>query len=539
MRKLFLKFLCALAPLLLCGCLDVTDKLTLDADGSGSIHLEVKTSLPIEMFQSVGGGDDEEGLQSEAAKFPPLKKSAAAKFFPATDFTVTFKESPSENEQTHIVIDAAFKDVNVFLNSPYAESHGLSLKIDGDKLVFQTKSGLESAAQAAVSESYKEMISSLSGKDKDKEANNVKYLFELTLPGNISDSNGAKNAATARWELDGKKIQAKQFAEKLGEPMSASCPAGAVKFSPKTPPRLASDNFRDLQAVTVKSTSTVDAEKIKTAAKFVPYSLRVTRTLDLAGEANGGHESGSVLSGAIVLPADLAPQEWGEIKLDEVKDPKGKSLLPKEDEGSFRSFTSYSERFGGDEDDDEDSGGKKSSKPAEARHAIILNFSAPEWQTSEIARIKATATLQYFAGSQIIKLANAIPEKSVVKMDSRGQNFSFSEDNEKILSDPKLTQLGLKIKLGGVTQQEDSLSLSLDVESKGTAITRLQVYDADGKPFPTTSRKNPSSESTSYFVSVMGKPKPPLSLALVAPDVATKVEIPILLEKVPVRAQAK
>jgi hypothetical protein len=58
---------------------------------------------------------------------------------------------------------------------------------------------------------------------------------------------------------------------------------------------------------------------------------RSQRTLDLAGEGNQGQNSAQLI-GAVVLPRELAPDRWGEAKLEEALDSKGASLKPKEEE---------------------------------------------------------------------------------------------------------------------------------------------------------------------------------------------------------------
>src|SRR6185436_6356014 len=137
----------------------------------------------------------------------------------------------------------------------------------------------------------------------------------------------------------------------------------------------------------------------------------------------------------------------------------------------------------------------------EIRHTVAVSFNPPDWQTAgtfriEVSKLKATAALLYFGGSQVVKLANAIPEKSIMKMDGAG-SFSFDENPERTLSDPRLTQLGIKLKLEHAMQQNDSLNMSLSAEGKNAVISSLQIYDADGKPWPTTLSKNDFGEGAS------------------------------------------
>src|SRR5688572_19263780 len=160
MKSKIRKLLPALALLLLCGCLDYNDKLTINPDGSGAVHIEVRTTLPLEFAQMMGMSG---GLPGQSTPFPPLSKRAAQKTFPAKDFTLSFSnKSGEEGETNHVVIDAAFKNIDALLNSRYAEARGLTLKVEGDKLILRAKSGLESMVGAAATDQAEMMQESLS-----------------------------------------------------------------------------------------------------------------------------------------------------------------------------------------------------------------------------------------------------------------------------------------------------------------------------------------------------------------------------------------
>lgn len=535
------------AALVFCGCLDYTDKVTINPDGSGVVHVEARTTAPMEMFDMLSMGVMSE---DNSTPFPPLTKRAAAKLFPAKDFEVSFADKTGDSETNHVIVEAKFKDIAALLNSPYAARRALSLKIEGDKLVFKAKGGFEWGQGQSIDDFVGNMQNMFSAGQKVDTNGLVRFQFEVVMPGAVAESSGAAQSGnSAKWVVEKSKLDPKQMIAKLDEPMRATCPAAGIKFTPIAPIRLALENFNELPTNSVKATATIDAEKVKASAKFVPYSIHVTRSLDLSGAGGGGQQNAAVLTGAIILPAALTPQEWGEVKLEEVKDTKGKSLIPaNDDENSvarnltrFTSYVDNQDAEGQDEEEEDDNGAAK--KPVaknndDVRHVVSISFNPPEWQTMEIPRIKATAALLYFGGSQVVKLAGAIPEKSIMKMDGEG-SFSFNENAERALVDPKLTQLGLKLKLEHAMQQNDSLSMSLSVEGKNAMITGLQIYDAQGKPWPTTLNKNDFGEGISYSISVNGKPKPPLSIALLAPDAMTKVEVPILVEKVPIRSRSK
>src|SRR5205823_7664862 len=135
--------------------------------------------------------------------------------------------------------------------------------------------------------------------------------------------------------------------------------------------------------------SAPDAKKVAAAAKFVPYALQVTRSLDLSGEG-GSQENQAQLIGGVVLPREFAPQKWGAVKLEEVIDAKGNNL--KMETGRDRVYPQP--RFTGlSEDDDED--GDKPADTSEERQTVTLTFQPPDWKVKEIARIKGSISLQY------------------------------------------------------------------------------------------------------------------------------------------------
>ena len=72
--------------------------------------------------------------------------------------------------------------------------------------------------------------------------------------------------------------------------------------------------------------------------------------------------------------------------------------------------------------------------------------------------------------------------------------------------------------------------------SKAT-VTDAQAYDVDGRPWPTFFMRQGFGEANAITVMIAGKPKPPLSFALVSSSAGASVTVPILLEKVPVGAK--
>src|SRR5690606_4200878 len=116
-----------------------------------------------------------------------------------------------------------------------------------------------------------------------------------------------------------------EFASQAGALWEARCPAGGIAFKPVTPTRLGIATFAEVSHAGADSGTAVDTNKVVSAARFVPYALHVTRSVDLSGEA-GAMENGAQLAGAITLPREYAPQKGGEPKVDEAVDAKGNDL---------------------------------------------------------------------------------------------------------------------------------------------------------------------------------------------------------------------
>jgi hypothetical protein len=112
--------------------------------------------------------------------------------------------------------------------------------------------------------------------------------------------------------------------------------------------------------------------------------------------------------------------------------------------------------------------------------------------------------------------------------------MSFSPDGREIL-DPRLVKLGASVRVQQAAYQNGITALSLQTSGKNSLLD-AQVFDVDGRPWPTTFWKpEDSSDDEVYFqVAVPGKPKPPFSLALCFNTGGSAIKVPFQLEKVPV-----
>lgn len=517
-RRSFPAF-CAAALMLvfLCGCFQVKDELTLAPDGSGTVRMEVKAQdIPNAVSGNLG-----------QVMYPPTSAAEARKFFPAKDFTVTLLGGTNEESDQPLVFEAAFKDVNALLASPYGAAHGLTLAIDKGALQFKAVSGAEFLARGLEITNMGAM-GAFAGTQAKLATNKMCVEFRLVLPNAIASCNGQKDGKAAAWVVDQEKSKdTAEFIFHIGAVMEASCPAEGVTFSPTTPLRLKMSAFKDLPAGEIRSTGALpDPEKVAQAARFVPYALRVTRSLDLSGESSA-RESQAALIGEIVVPQELAPQSWGAVEVEDVIDAKGNSLKFKAQDAERYSYSSI--RSSMDERED----GESAAPAKDARHEARVLFQAPDWKVKEIASIKASMKLVYYGGGRLLVFSNAIPADWI--QSAKKARFS-SSGSEHIIHSANPQDAGLGFRVEGVDSGGYTMFTIMSSGEKGE-LSEVAFFDADGKVVPSVLQHSDIqsvAQQLAGYAAVIGNFKTPLSLALVIKGGAKNVTVPISLEHVPV-----
>lgn len=517
----------------LCGCFKTKDELTIEADGSGVVRMESRTSIPPEMAAMTGG---RRGRGMAMATYPPTSEEEVKLWFPEKDFKVTTKAVTDGDGETVLTIEAKFTDVNALLASPYGRAHALTLTVENGSLKLRGLTGAEAAVRfAEVTDEGGGLAGQFPNmKDLAKKKEEMRVEFRVTLPNALNAANGPHEGRTATRLVERAKVKdAAEFADKVALVLEASCPAAGVKFSPTNPPRLELARFGELKTGTVAVKAAPDAKRVAAAAKFTPYALHITRSLDLSGEGGSGENSAQLI-GAVVLPQEFKPDAWGEAKLEEAVDSKGANLKLKDVDNFGGRFNRFSrETIDDDEEDDE----PKAGKVVEERHNVTLVFQPPDWKVKEIGRVKGTISLEYYGGAQVVKISNAIPAKWI--MDAGKPNaFRGADATEKSVSDPKLTELGLDVKVQMAMMQSGMMNLMFELGGNKANISDAQVFDAAGRPWPTYVQElGRGGGESSLTLVVAGKPEPPLSLAFVVSGAGTTVEVPILVEKIAVRGK--
>jgi hypothetical protein len=517
--------------LFLTGCFDVKDELVLAPDGSGTVRIETRSGLGPEMFESLGMAFRMGGSEALLV-YPPITASEAKKFFPGNEFTVSVHETKTAEGESLVIVEAAFQELNALLASPYARARQLSVVVEGDALTLKAVSGIETIVRFSEMKDDGMLAFGAAGLSKLKQQKDkMRAEFRVTLPNAIAASNGERDGNTAAWVIDRAALkEADEFFAQAGQVLEASCSAKGLALAPSNPVRLGLLPFGELKSGAAGDTTDApEAEKIIAATQFVPYALQVTRSVDLSGES-GRHENQAQLIGAMVLPRELAPQKWGEARLEEAVDSRGNDLTP-DRRGHFGFRSNFSRRFASDDEEDgEDE--DAASAGAELRRLITLRFQPPDLKAKDITRIKAAITLQYYGGSHVAKLTNAIPANWIMDM-TKSMNFGRFNPSERTLSSPDLVDLGLTVNLQMAMVQEGMTMLVLGVSGTEAALTGLQAFDADGRPWPTIMQEMNLGEHGSCTVMIPGQPKAPLSLALLASGIGAAVQVPILIENLP------
>lgn len=510
--------------LTLCGCIKVKDELTLNADGSGKVRIETVSSLPPEFAEGLGLSE----RMGDNAIYPPVGEEEARKFFPEKDFTFTVKQEKARNGDITNIIEAEFQNLNTLLASPYGRAHQLTVKIADGSLVLRGVTGLEAAARFAdvKNDSGFGYVPQLNAADLQKKKSDMRAEFRVTLPNAVSSNTGTRDGKSVAWIVERAKCKDDEdFARQLGAAVEAKCAADGLKMSPVSPARMGLLPFAQLADGFADAGANMDTNKIAAAAKFVPFGLTITRSVDLSGSGSS-RENAAQLVGAVTVPVEFAPRKWGEPEITEIVDAQNNDL--KFDESDEARPYQFRNRVSDSDGDDTD-------KPTNnvQKHLITIQFRPPDWSVGEILRINASVSLQYYGGSQVIKLTNAVPAKWIVDAtNSAGGGFDYSIEP---VHSPALDALGLSLSAQTGTARSGMTMLELQTKGKEAALTDAEVFDANGRPWPTFLQAQNSGggdDAESFQLIIAGRPQPPLSLSLLVSGGGATVNVPILMEHV-------
>ncbi|MGA2173576.1 MAG: hypothetical protein ABSH38_01200 [Verrucomicrobiota bacterium] len=512
--------------LLICltGCIQTKDELTINPDGSGKVRIETRVGADAgslaAMSGEMGGG----------IAYPPVSEAEAQKFFPGKDFKITVKQDKTDKGDTVTVIDVEYKDINSLLASPYGRAHQLTVEIGKDGLAVKAVSGMEGIARIAEIKPDKDMgMMAMPGlADMQKKKNEMRVEFRMTLPNTVTAGNGVRDGKSALWISERAKCKdADEFVQQLSAVNEARCDASGLKISPVTPARLGLCPFPELSAGTSAAKGAgPDPAKVTAAAKFIPYGVVITRSVDLSGQG-GMNQNSANLVGAVVLPREFEPQKWGEATLDEAVDAKGNDLKPTE--ANQRDSFFYSRMYMNESEEDD---AEHTNTAADLRHTVSFSFRPPDWKIKEIGKIKGSIALHYFGGAEVVKMTNAIPANWIV---DPAKGMGRFDSSEKKINSAKLAEMGMPLSLQMAMSQSGMTMLMLQISGKKGVLVDAQVFDAQGKPWPTfLGQQNMGmGEGNGCQLMVPGSPGAPLSLAVVASGSGSSVDVPVLVEHIP------
>jgi hypothetical protein len=542
--------LCALACLA-AGCLEIKEHLTIRADGSGTLALEVHSAFtPEDARKHAHLGHSGEGR----IVFPPLTKDHAMKLFPGDAFAVDATEGSGKDGRPTMLVKVTFKDVNALLAGPYGEAHALALWRDGEQLRFAARPGLLQAVLFSDSDKTE-----FFGRTKPrlfqalKSKNQMRAELTVTLPNAVDSSNGkvAKASATRR-VLRSEAKDADALIKLCMEPLLATCPAAGIRFAPVTPPRLGLLPFDELKAGPAQGVPTPpDPAKVVAAARFVPHMLKTAHSFYLPGREPAPeerkksgerlHEAAADLVGTIELPKALAPDHWGQVQIDEVADDAGMDLKFGQEERRHLRRT----RSGWDRTVEREA---SRATDAAVRHPLWLRFRPPGPKAKRIARLRGSVELEYFDDYQVVKLPNAIPQDWVGRRDKDGRRVGGGGGPKK-LDPPLLRQWGIEISV--LRAEQEAMRPSRRERRKttfwfhvnaaaGARVLAFEVFDARGMAWPKIPwHLDMLGRVDSDHFAVPGAPEPPFSLALLVSARSVKARVPIRLQNLPLGGKAE
>jgi hypothetical protein len=470
------------------------------------------------------------GEMGAGIAYPPISEAEAQKFFPGKDFKITVKQDKTDKGDTVTVIDVEYKDINALLASPYGRAHQLTVVNGPDRLVVRAVSGMEGIARIAEIKPDKEMgMMAMPGlDDMQKKKNEMRVEFRVTLPNTVTASNGVRDGKSAAWISERAKCKdSAEFVQQVSAVDEARCDGSGLKFSPVTPARLGLCPFAELSVGTSAAKGAgPDTAKITAAAKFIPYGVIITRSVDLNGQG-GMNQNSANLVGAVVLPREYEPQQWGEPTLDEAVDAKGNDLKPTE--GNQRGAFPYSAVTMPETEGDDT---EQTNAASDLRHTVSFSFRPPDWKIKEIGKIKGSVALHYFGGAEVVKMTNAIPANWII---DPAKGMSGFDASEKKINSPKLAEMGMPLSLQMGMAQSGMTMLMLQINGKKGVLVDAQVFDAQGKPWPTFlgQQNMGGDEGNGCQLMVPGSPPAPLSLAVVASGSGSSVDLPVLVEHIP------
>lgn len=498
------------------GCLIAEDHLTIQTDGSGTVVMRTTTLGTHDWFDAERhphGGFDAQ--TAGAFAYPPLTNEDAAVLFGETDMDVNVTKEKDDADREIVVVTAKFADINQLMRSPYGYVHQLTVTRTDQSLTVRGRTGAQTLVLAAKALRDNDEVSLNAPKGADqwrKNADKLRCTFAVTLPGKATAQADAVQDATATWTVDREKLgdDAKAW-DAANRIIEVSCPADGVTFQPDSPTRLALDDFAQVAEKQLGDAApAVDAKLVQQQARWTPVRLNITRSFNLTGDSFGMNESELIME--LSLPKQFRPMTWGTIKATQVTDDQGNQLLI---EGDDMNRFHQPQTFGGMYADDQ------ADEDAPVKNLYTLQLKPVPAKTKALAKVTGAATIEFPGVSHLIKIANALN----VTAGGGEIPVQFNSDSTE-LDHPLLKQLNGQLR-PNIVQQQRGMTMAFMTVTGPVRISKAQVFDKFGKPWPTLMADQPIGGESSHFqLMVLGEPQSPLSLVMIVSGGGAKVELP-------------
>jgi len=532
----------ALAAVLACGaagCLQVKEHLTVRADGSGTVRIEVHSVLTPAATRRTGRWGGYFDRLGDHPPFPPLNAEQVATLFPGQAFTVKTTEGDGRDGKPTVVADVAFTDVNALIASPYGQAHALELRREGDTLRFAARSGFIYAVLVSESQQFR-----FQSRKYAKQKGEMGCEFTLTLPNGVAASNGEVAEGSATWRL--RRADAKDATDEVclfTQALRATCPAAGVGFEPVSPPRLGLLPFGELREGPVTGMPLPpEPGRVVAAARFEAHALKTVRAFYLPGQEPDRQgfidpvrrlqSTAAELVGVAIVPQALAPDRWGPGTVEELADNTGADLRldPQAARGGYTQHTGWDGTFASE---------LAKGSQGEARHVMRIRLRVPGPKAERIVRLRGSIRLDYFTDYRVVKLAGAIPEEWVQGLKKDGRRARGAA--HKAIESPKLQELGIELMALRADRRADhsrrgheNTRFWLRLQPTDARVVAIEVFDAHGMAWPRIPWHGslPSDVDMLHFA-VPGPAEPPFSLALLVSTRQVEARMPVALEDLP------
>jgi len=486
------------AAIALSSCFDVKEHLVVRPDGSGLLSIEVKGESAL--YESSAEFGLDRYLSESRSHYPPATMESMKILFPGESFDI--QRVP--DDATDLTVQVEFKDINDFLSSPYAALKSIDMGVDQGKLHIRARTGFDGVAACRMTEKrerhpyYGVMMEELCAS-----AGEAKHQFRVTLPAVAASQNGNTGGFDVTWDF------ANDLTDSTGTDfttvMSAACSAEDIGFTPRSPMRIDLQPFSALtSAKTPLRADKPSAADYRGKLQFQPLELSVTNTFSYTASLHLTNIAG--LIGLASVPADLAPDQWGSVRLVRAVDGDGTDLLIPDKKRQESIGPQSTEWFDGSRVN----GGDAHQK----HHPLTLYFRPPAWNSNRISLLSAELNLVFFTSEKLVKIENAVPENIIQDQTRRDSGGSGGRKTKRIIA-PEFEDAGIELFVEEAIDLGTALMILVKIRSPHATINDIGFFDRHGNPPSRIVSDAPAGwgDDRQGIITILpGHPEPPLSM---------------------------